>query len=97
MAVHTIWVDLTRPIAKTIDDVPWCAEVISPQWLMNYLATEFEPFTVGLGRSSRCGLSPAFGCRSRLQRCGPFPSGHQEATTSAPWPQIFIGSCTGVY
>jgi len=29
MAVHTIWDHLTRPIAKTIDDVPWSAEAIS--------------------------------------------------------------------
>jgi thiamine kinase-like enzyme len=33
MAVHTIWDYLTRPIAKTIDDVPWCAEAISSDWL----------------------------------------------------------------
>jgi len=33
MAVHTIWDYITRPIAKTIDDVPWCAEAISPDWL----------------------------------------------------------------
>jgi aminoglycoside phosphotransferase (APT) family kinase protein len=33
MAVHTIWDYVTRPIAKTIDDVPWCAEAISPDWL----------------------------------------------------------------
>jgi hypothetical protein len=33
MAVHTIWDHITRPIVKTIDDVPWCAEAISPEWL----------------------------------------------------------------
>jgi phosphotransferase family enzyme len=33
MAVHTIWDYITRPIAETIDDVPWCAEAISPDWL----------------------------------------------------------------
>ena len=33
MAVHTIWDYITRPIAKTIDDVPWCAEAISSDWL----------------------------------------------------------------
>jgi Phosphotransferase enzyme family len=33
MAVHTIWDYITRPIAKTIDDVPWCAEAISSEWL----------------------------------------------------------------
>jgi hypothetical protein len=52
MAVHTIWDYITRPIAKTIDDVLWCAAAISSQWLMNYLATEFEPFTVCLGSSA---------------------------------------------
>jgi hypothetical protein len=33
MAVHTIWDYITRPAAKTIDDVPWCAEAISSDWL----------------------------------------------------------------
>ena len=33
MAVHTIWDHLTRPIATTFDDVPWCAEAISPEWI----------------------------------------------------------------
>ena len=33
MAVHTIWDYFTHPIAKTIDDVPWCAEAISADWL----------------------------------------------------------------
>jgi hypothetical protein len=33
MAVHTIWDHLTRPIARTIDDVPWCAEAISAEWM----------------------------------------------------------------
>ena len=33
MAVQTIWDYITRPIAKTIDDVPWCAEAISPEWM----------------------------------------------------------------
>jgi hypothetical protein len=33
MAVHTIWDYITRPIAKSIDDVPWCAEAISPDWM----------------------------------------------------------------
>ncbi|HJU10174.1 MAG TPA: aminoglycoside phosphotransferase family protein [Candidatus Binataceae bacterium] len=37
MAVHTIWDHLTRPIAKTIDDVPWSAEAISPEWLTDVL------------------------------------------------------------
>jgi hypothetical protein len=31
MAVHTIWDHLTWPVAGTIDDVPWCAEAISPE------------------------------------------------------------------
>ncbi|MDB5107123.1 MAG: hypothetical protein JWM69_64 [Candidatus Binatus sp.] len=33
MAVHTIWDYITRPVARTIDDVPWCAEAITPDWL----------------------------------------------------------------
>jgi Phosphotransferase enzyme family len=33
MAVHTIWDFLTRPIARTIDEVPWCAEAISADWM----------------------------------------------------------------
>jgi thiamine kinase-like enzyme len=33
MAINTIWDFITRPVAKTIDDVPWCAEAISPEWL----------------------------------------------------------------
>ena len=33
MAVHTIWDYFTHPIARTIDDVPWCAEAISADWL----------------------------------------------------------------
>lgn len=33
MAVHTIWDHITRPIARTIDDVPWCAEAISAEWM----------------------------------------------------------------
>jgi len=33
MAVHTIWDHITRPIARTIDDIPWCAEAISPEWM----------------------------------------------------------------
>ena len=33
MAVHTIWDHITRPIARTIDDVPWCAEAISRDWM----------------------------------------------------------------
>ena len=33
MAVHTIWDYITRPIAKSIDDVPWSAEAISPDWM----------------------------------------------------------------
>jgi hypothetical protein len=33
MAIHTIWDHITRPIARTIDDVPWCAEAISPEWM----------------------------------------------------------------
>jgi len=37
MAIHTIWDHITRPIAKTIDDVPWCAEAISPDWLTGVL------------------------------------------------------------
>lgn len=40
MAVHTIWDHLTRPIARTIDDVPWCAEAISPDWLTAVLCRE---------------------------------------------------------
>jgi hypothetical protein len=40
MAVHTIWDYITRPIAKTIDDVPWCAEAISPEWLTAVLCGE---------------------------------------------------------
>jgi hypothetical protein len=33
MAVHAIWEHLTRPTARTIDDVPWCAEAISSDWM----------------------------------------------------------------
>jgi thiamine kinase-like enzyme len=33
MAIHTIWDHITRPIAETIDDVPWSAEAISSDWL----------------------------------------------------------------
>jgi hypothetical protein len=33
MAVNTIWDYLTRPIARNVDDVPWCAEAISPEWI----------------------------------------------------------------
>jgi hypothetical protein len=33
MAVNTIWDHLTRPIARSIDDVPWCAQAISPEWM----------------------------------------------------------------
>ena len=33
MAVHTIWDHITRPIARTIDDVPWCAEAASAEWM----------------------------------------------------------------
>jgi len=33
MAVHTIWDHLTRPIARTIEDVPWCAEAITTDWM----------------------------------------------------------------
>ncbi len=33
MAVHTIWDHITRPIARTIEDVPWCAEAISADWM----------------------------------------------------------------
>jgi hypothetical protein len=37
MAVHTIWDYITRPIAETTDDVPWCAEAISSEWLTSVL------------------------------------------------------------
>jgi hypothetical protein len=33
MAVHTIWDHITRPVARTIEDVPWCAEAISAEWI----------------------------------------------------------------
>jgi hypothetical protein len=33
MAVHTIWDYIVRPLAKTINDVPWSAEAITPDWL----------------------------------------------------------------
>ena len=39
MAVHTIWDQITRPIARTIDDVPWSAEAISPEWLTAVLCS----------------------------------------------------------
>ena len=42
MAVHTIWDYLTRPVARTIDDVPWCAEAISPEWLTAVLCGGVE-------------------------------------------------------
>jgi hypothetical protein len=42
MAVHTIWDYITRPIARTIDDVPWCAEAISPEWLSAVLCGGVE-------------------------------------------------------
>lgn len=42
MAVHTIWDHITRPIAKAIDDVPWCAEAISPEWLTAVLCGGVE-------------------------------------------------------
>ena len=42
MAVHTIWDYLTRPVARTIDDVPWCAEAISPDWLTAVLCGGVE-------------------------------------------------------
>src|SRR3984893_10168430 len=32
MAVHTILAYIPRRIDKTINDVPWCAEAISPGW-----------------------------------------------------------------
>jgi hypothetical protein len=41
MAVHTIWDHLTRPIARTIDDVPWSAEAISPEWLTAVLCAPY--------------------------------------------------------
>jgi phosphotransferase family enzyme len=37
MALHTIWDYITQPIARTIGDVPWCAEAISPDWLTDVL------------------------------------------------------------
>jgi len=33
MAIHAIWDHLTRPIARTIDEVPWSAEAISADWM----------------------------------------------------------------
>ena len=33
MAIHTIWDHIVRPMAETIDDVPWSAEAISSGWL----------------------------------------------------------------
>src|SRR5215467_1483437 len=42
MAVHTIWDYLTRPIAKTVDDVPWRAEAISPEWLTDVLCRDIK-------------------------------------------------------
>lgn len=40
MAVHTIWDHLTRPIARTIDDVPWCADAISPEWMTTVMCRD---------------------------------------------------------
>ncbi len=42
MAIHTIWDHLTRPTAETIDDVPWCAEAISPEWLTAVLCRDIR-------------------------------------------------------
>jgi hypothetical protein len=39
MAVHTIWDHITRPIANTMEDVPWSAEAISSDWLTAVLCS----------------------------------------------------------
>ncbi len=33
ISAHVVWDTLTRPPARTIDDVPWSAEAITPEWL----------------------------------------------------------------
>ena len=42
MAIHTVWDYLTRPIAKTVDDVPWRAEAISSEWLTDVLCRDIK-------------------------------------------------------
>jgi hypothetical protein len=42
MALHTIWDFITRPVARTIDDVPWSAEAISPEWMTAVMCRDVE-------------------------------------------------------
>jgi Phosphotransferase enzyme family len=42
MAINTIWDHITRPIARTIDDVPWCAEAISAEWMTAVMCREVK-------------------------------------------------------
>ncbi|HLK80855.1 MAG TPA: aminoglycoside phosphotransferase family protein [Xanthobacteraceae bacterium] len=42
MAIHTIWDHLTRPTAEIVDDVPWCAEAISPEWVTAVLCRDVK-------------------------------------------------------
>ena len=42
MAIHTIWDHLTRPVATTIDDVPWCADAASVDWMTAVLCSDVK-------------------------------------------------------
>jgi hypothetical protein len=33
IAAHVIWDAVTRPAARKLEDVPWCAEAITPEWI----------------------------------------------------------------
>jgi hypothetical protein len=42
MAVHTIWDHITRPIARTMDEVPWSAEAISADWMTAVMCRDIK-------------------------------------------------------
>ncbi len=40
IGAHVVWDGLTRPLARAVADVPWCAEAISPEWLTGILCRD---------------------------------------------------------
>ncbi len=40
ISTYVVWDHLTRPIASKPNDIPWCAEAISPEWLTPILCKD---------------------------------------------------------
>jgi hypothetical protein len=65
MAVNTIWDYLTRPLARSIEDVPWCAEAISADWMTAVMCRDVKG--AGVVSVEVCGGDQGSSVRRRLR------------------------------